>query len=147
MGGAYCAQQITPIDGSRMIVTRRSKRRRPSRTRSQLAIPSRSARSVGVNPRSASQSSTSAGRTRWAPVSADDMARGVYPRWRRATADAAGRDPATRSVVADEPPAAGGRGPDDTDHGGPIVGRKRGHLGGSAGTLDVDRLTAPHDTP
>ena len=33
-----------------MTVTRRSKRRRPSRTRSQLAIPSRSARSAGVRP-------------------------------------------------------------------------------------------------
>ena len=41
------------------------------------AIASRSARSAGVRPSVANQPSTSAGRTRRAPRSADDMARGV----------------------------------------------------------------------
>ena len=77
MGGAKWAQTMSASDGSRITVTRRSKRRRPSSTRSQEAIPSRSARSRASRPSSASQRSTSAGRTGGAPGSADGMARGV----------------------------------------------------------------------
>ena len=77
IGGANWAQQMSARVGSRMIVTRRSNRRRPSSTRSQLAIPSRSPRSTGSSPRSESQRSTSAGRSAGAPGSAEGMARGV----------------------------------------------------------------------
>src|SRR5689334_22312395 len=47
--------------GSRMTVTRSEARRRPSRRRSHDVTPSRSARSRGARPSSASQASTSAG--------------------------------------------------------------------------------------
>src|SRR5258706_4211002 len=51
---------MTPSDGSRIAVTRRSIRRRPSRVRSQATIPSRSERVPGSIPGSASQRSRSA---------------------------------------------------------------------------------------
>ena len=60
MGGAKWAQQISASDGSRINVIRSRARRRPSRTRSHDVTPSRSARSMGARPSSASHASTSA---------------------------------------------------------------------------------------
>ena len=112
IGGAYCAQQMIASAGSRMTVTRRSNRRRPSRTRSQLAIPSRSARSSGARPSSANHRSTSAGRTaegagrrapsgrRGAAESADDIARGVY---RSASTPGSAHQPGRQRLAAARP--------------------------------------------
>ena len=58
--------------GSRIRVTGRSNRRRPSSRRSHDVTPSRSDRASGLSPSSPSQRSTSAGRT-VAPSSADGM--------------------------------------------------------------------------
>ena len=63
IGGAKWTQQMSASSGSRIRVTGRSNRRRPSRRRSHDVTPSRSDRASGRSPSSSSQRSMSAGRT------------------------------------------------------------------------------------
>ena len=80
-------------DGSRISVIRSRARRRPSRTRSHDVTRSRSARSTGVRPRSASHASTSAGATGRRP-GGDGHGAAVYPGTRQRTLSGA---PATHT--------------------------------------------------